>query len=152
MTGGLPGISSSWHQAPWDLRRDSFFQLNPCRNSPCVTSTLTRRWVCLWWICLAFCYEYKYTVKGSYNQRSFGQSFLVSSTHFGFNDQIFISVRQLQVCWYGAPSLMRGPVYYNVQYIYILHTVTWMYIQYIQSLFQSRLSTVYHDLSLVASA
>jgi hypothetical protein len=31
-----------------------FFQLNSCGNSPYVTSSLTRRWVCLLWICLAF--------------------------------------------------------------------------------------------------
>jgi hypothetical protein len=33
---------------------DAFFQLNPCGNSPYVTSSLTRRWVCLLWICVAF--------------------------------------------------------------------------------------------------
>jgi hypothetical protein len=31
-----------------------FFQLNSCGNSPHVTSSLTRRWVCLLRICLAF--------------------------------------------------------------------------------------------------
>jgi hypothetical protein len=41
---------------------------------------------------------------------------------------------------------------YNVQYIYILHPITWMYIQYIQGLYQSTLSTADHVLSLVASA
>jgi hypothetical protein len=34
--------------------REFFFQLNLCDNSPYVTSSLTRRWVCLLWICLAF--------------------------------------------------------------------------------------------------
>jgi hypothetical protein len=29
-TGGLPPISSSWRQAPWDSRPASIFQLNPC--------------------------------------------------------------------------------------------------------------------------
>jgi hypothetical protein len=34
--------------------RDFFlFRLNSCGNSPYVTSSLTRRWVCLLWICLA---------------------------------------------------------------------------------------------------
>jgi hypothetical protein len=28
--------------------------LNPYGHSPCVTSSLTRRWACLLWICLAF--------------------------------------------------------------------------------------------------
>jgi hypothetical protein len=31
--GGLPPISSSWCQAPWDSRSDIFFQLNPCDHS-----------------------------------------------------------------------------------------------------------------------
>jgi hypothetical protein len=44
-TGGLPPISSSWRQAPWDPRPDFFFQLNSCGNSPYVASSLTRRWV-----------------------------------------------------------------------------------------------------------
>jgi hypothetical protein len=41
----------------------------------------------------------------------------------GAYDQIFITVRQLRVCWYGAPSLTRGRVLllqctmYNIQYI-----------------------------------
>jgi hypothetical protein len=39
-TGGLPPISSSWRQAPWDLRQDT------CGYSPYVTSSLTREWVC----------------------------------------------------------------------------------------------------------
>jgi hypothetical protein len=46
-TGGLPPISSSWRQAPWDLRHSNFiFQRNTCGYSPYVTSTLTRGWVC----------------------------------------------------------------------------------------------------------
>jgi hypothetical protein len=35
--------------------RDFFFQLSLCGNSPYVTFSLTRRWVCLIWICFAFC-------------------------------------------------------------------------------------------------
>jgi hypothetical protein len=31
-----------------------FFQLHSCGNSPYVTSSLTRRWICFLWICLAF--------------------------------------------------------------------------------------------------
>jgi hypothetical protein len=34
--------------------REFFFQLNLCSNSPYVTSSLTRRFVCLLWICLFF--------------------------------------------------------------------------------------------------
>jgi hypothetical protein len=51
-TGGLPSISLSWRQAPWD-RDQRFFHLNSCGNSPYVTSSLARRWGCLLWICLA---------------------------------------------------------------------------------------------------
>jgi hypothetical protein len=51
MTGGLPPISSSWRQAPWDTRLEiSFPQLNSCGNSPYVTSSLTWKWVCLLWM------------------------------------------------------------------------------------------------------
>jgi hypothetical protein len=48
-TGGLWPISLSWHQAPWGSP-----QLNPCGHSLYVTSSLTRKWVCLLWTCLAF--------------------------------------------------------------------------------------------------
>jgi hypothetical protein len=43
-TGGLPPISSSWGQAPWDSG-PQFFQLNTCFHSLYVTSSLTRGWV-----------------------------------------------------------------------------------------------------------
>jgi hypothetical protein len=43
--GGLPPISSSWCQAPWDPRPGFFSQLNSCDNSPYITSLLTRIWV-----------------------------------------------------------------------------------------------------------
>jgi hypothetical protein len=39
---------------PLRLTTRFFFQLNSCGNSPYVTSSLTRRWVCLLWICSAF--------------------------------------------------------------------------------------------------
>jgi hypothetical protein len=52
-TDGLPSISSTWWQAFWDSRPKFSFQLNTCGNSPYVTSSLTRRWACLLWICLA---------------------------------------------------------------------------------------------------
>jgi hypothetical protein len=46
-TGGLPPISSSWRQAPWDSRHSNFiFQLNTWAYSPYVTFSLTRGWVC----------------------------------------------------------------------------------------------------------
>jgi hypothetical protein len=40
---------------PLETHDQRFFsQLNPCGISPYVTSTLTRKWVCLLWICLGF--------------------------------------------------------------------------------------------------
>jgi hypothetical protein len=45
-TGGLPPISSSWRQAPSDSRPHFFPQLNTCGQSPYITSSLTREWVC----------------------------------------------------------------------------------------------------------
>jgi hypothetical protein len=41
-----------------------FLQLNPCIHSPHVTSSLTRRWVCLLWICFSFvkCTYHKYSM------------------------------------------------------------------------------------------
>jgi hypothetical protein len=50
-TGGLPPISSSCRQARWSPGPE-IFSLNSCGNSPYVTSSLTRRWVCLLW---SFC-------------------------------------------------------------------------------------------------
>jgi hypothetical protein len=56
---------------------------------------------------------------------------------------------------WGALSVERTGLsftMYNVQYIYILHVMTRMYIQYIQGSCQSRLSTAGYALSLVDSA
>jgi hypothetical protein len=51
-TGGLQPISSSWPQAPWDPRAEIFFfNWTLGGNSPYITSSLTRRWVCVLWIC-----------------------------------------------------------------------------------------------------
>jgi hypothetical protein len=43
---------ASTHLRP--TTREFFFQINLCSNSPYVTSSLTRRWVCLLWTCLVF--------------------------------------------------------------------------------------------------
>jgi hypothetical protein len=40
-TGGLPSISSSWRQAPWDSRSVVLYQLKTCGHSPYVTSSLS---------------------------------------------------------------------------------------------------------------
>jgi hypothetical protein len=39
---------------PLHTHGQRFFQLNPCGHSTYITSSLTRRWVCLLWICLVF--------------------------------------------------------------------------------------------------
>jgi hypothetical protein len=77
-------------------------------------------------------------------------------------DQIFITVRQLQACWYGALSLTRGRVYHlpgltvisllSVCTICILQVIKCMYIQHIQGICQFRLSTADYALLLVAPA
>jgi hypothetical protein len=78
--------------------------------------------------------------------------------------QIFITVEELQVSCCGALCLTRGLVYRLPESqssvisllsdctICILHVTKCMYIQHIQSLCQSRLSTADHALSLVAPA
>jgi hypothetical protein len=38
---------------PLETHDQRFFQMHPCGNNPYVISCLTRRWVCLVWICLA---------------------------------------------------------------------------------------------------
>jgi hypothetical protein len=40
--------------SPLRITTTDFFLLNPCSHSPYVTSSLTRGWVCLLWICFAF--------------------------------------------------------------------------------------------------
>jgi hypothetical protein len=46
-----------------------------------------------------------------YFRRSVDRSILMSGTHLAAHDGIFITVRQLWVCWCEAPSLTRGLVY-----------------------------------------
>jgi hypothetical protein len=37
----------------WESGPETFFSTDPCGHSPYVTSSLTRRWGCLLWMCLA---------------------------------------------------------------------------------------------------
>jgi hypothetical protein len=53
MAGGLPPISLSSRQAPWDSRPAFLFQLNTCFHSPYVTFSPMRGWVCSWQLLLA---------------------------------------------------------------------------------------------------
>jgi hypothetical protein len=52
----------------------------------------------------------KSKTKLCYDQRSVGQSVLVSNAPSGAQDQIFVTVRHLWVCWCEAPSLTSGRV------------------------------------------
>jgi tryptophan-rich sensory protein len=88
-----------------------------------------------------------------YNRRSVGQSVLVLSTHLGLKTRIYFCVKFAGLLMWEAFSHERTGLsftMYNVQYIYILHVMTRMYIQYIQDLCQSRLSTADYALSLVS--
>jgi hypothetical protein len=67
--------------------RDFFFQLNSCDNSPYVTSSLTWRWVCLLWICLAFSQVYIPHVYHVIEKSSFCTTHK-SSVSTGFTEQI----------------------------------------------------------------
>jgi hypothetical protein len=78
--------------------RDSFFELNPSGNSPYVTSSLTRRWVSLLWICLAFCQVYIPHIEHIIENVSFCTTQKFVST--GFSKQIMPILRIL--CYNGS--------------------------------------------------
>jgi hypothetical protein len=81
-TGGLPPISLSLLQAPWDPRSEIPPPNNPCWNSPYVTSSLARRWVCLLWIAWPF-------IKCTFHAHSMSFcSTHTSSVSTGFEEQI----------------------------------------------------------------
>jgi hypothetical protein len=46
-TGGLPPISSFWRQSLGAHDQRFFFPAELCGNSPYITSSLTRKWICL---------------------------------------------------------------------------------------------------------
>jgi hypothetical protein len=64
-----------------------FFRLNSCGNSPYVTSSLTRRWVCLLWIRSAFLQEYISHIEHGTENSSFC-TIHKSSVSTGFTEQI----------------------------------------------------------------
>jgi hypothetical protein len=99
MTGGSPPISSPWCQAPWGPRPE-IFQLSPCDNSPYVTSSLTRRWVCLFCIFFRVKVTFRLTVS-----QSVSKSWCQATS--GAHDQIFLTLWQLQPCFCGAPFVTR---------------------------------------------
>jgi hypothetical protein len=115
-----------------------FFLLNSCGNSPYVTSSLTRGWVCL-------LSKVKFMLRPTVSRPPI----------WGLRPSFHYCQTIAGLLIWGALSEERtglSSTMYNIQYIYILHAITWMYIQYIQGLCQSRLCTADHVLSLVASA
>jgi hypothetical protein len=59
-------------------------------------------------LCRCYVYWAKVKVKVMLSLAEVDQSLLVLGTHMGFIDQTFIAFTQLQVCWRGAPCLMKG--------------------------------------------
>jgi hypothetical protein len=80
-----------------------------------------------------------------YYRRSVCQSVFVSSTHLGLKTTFLFLSDSCGFVDVGYPLWREdASVFYNVQYIYILHVISWMFIQYIQGLCQSGLSTADH--------
>jgi hypothetical protein len=98
-TGGLPPISSDRCQDHWDPRPETVFQLNHCGHSPYVTSSLTRRWVCFLWICLAFRQTHVSHIQHVIENSSFC-TISKSSFSTGFGEQIISSLHI--VCYNGS--------------------------------------------------
>jgi hypothetical protein len=94
-----------------------FFQLNSCGNSSYVTSSLTKRWGCLLWICLTFRQLTHSSESESYvttDDQSASLSWYKAPIRSLRPD--FFSVRNTEYVWKlrswfrGAPSLTRGRV------------------------------------------
>jgi hypothetical protein len=85
---------------PLETHDQTFFLLSSCGNSPYVTSSLTRRWVCLLWICLAFRQVY---ISHIYSMLLNISSFYTthkSSVSTGFTERIMTILRIL--CYNGS--------------------------------------------------
>jgi hypothetical protein len=102
-TGGLPPISSSWRQTPWDSRPEIFLQLSPCGYSPYVTSSLTRGWFCRLQLLPAFASA---VTLGSESRRTHGHILLPQFRDCpnleGHGPRIYISQKQ------GGPVIPPG--------------------------------------------
>jgi hypothetical protein len=94
-------ISSSWRQAPWGSRPEIFFKLNSCCNSPYVTFSLMRRWVCLLWIRLAFRQVYVSRLQ-HVTENSFFCTVFKSSVSTVFENQI---MRISRILFYNSSSV-----------------------------------------------
>jgi hypothetical protein len=79
--------------------RDFFFQVNPCGHSPYVTFSLTKWWVCLLCMCLAFRQVYISHIQ-HVTENSFFCTIYSSSVSRGFAEQIMSILRIL--CYNGS--------------------------------------------------
>jgi hypothetical protein len=99
-----------------------------------------------------------------YDRQSVVQSVSEKEAHLGLNTRSLLLYDKLQACWCRTLSLTRGQVcrlpesqsavirLLSVCTICILQVIKCMYVQHIQGLCQSRLSTADHALSLLAPA
>jgi hypothetical protein len=125
--------SHSRVRVPWESR--PYFTVSDSRlhfSSPPTTRTATVEV-----LDPASTRDIELKLKQCYDRRSDGKSVFASSTHLGLKARVlFLSGS----CGFvdARCSLRRqgGSDFYNVQYIYILYVITWMYIQYIQGLCQ----------------
>jgi hypothetical protein len=90
--------------SPLRLGKKLFLQLNPCGNSPSVTSFLTI-WVCLWWMCLAFRQAYISHIWHAIENTSFCTA-RNSSASTDFTEQIMPNLCIL--CYHAQLSHLNG--------------------------------------------
>jgi hypothetical protein len=107
-TGGLPPISSSWRQAPWDSRPSIHFQLNTCCHNSYVISSVTRGWVYSLQLLLTF-----------------ASAFILRSDSRGTHDHILLSeIRDSPKLEIQVPVFQRDYWRWNPLNSYIVACVT----------------------------
>jgi hypothetical protein len=85
--------------SPLSLPTRIFLQLNPCSHSPNVTSSLTKRWAYLLWLCLAFRQVYVSHIQNAIENYSFWTTHKYSVST-GFTEQIMPNLHIL--CYNGS--------------------------------------------------
>jgi hypothetical protein len=102
-TGGLQPISSSWRQVSWSSREEIFFFNWTLAVADLDVTSLMRRWICLLWICLAFCQVYVSYIQHVIENSSFCTIYK-SSISTGFAKQIMPILRIL--CYNGSVVIL----------------------------------------------